>query len=461
MSFGFRKLSSEAWQKINYTADVCILVAACFISATHSGHLHWKVALVTTTMAVGAWALASRALRHYDVWNGRGFLGDVALTLVLVAAVALPVTALQLAPRVAMTMQLTRFFAVMLPAVFCVRLRATGMRLWDERAVEQVLIVGVGGLARLTDRQIKDSGKRREVIGYLRFDDERSYARLNAPVLGTVKELESVLCERVVNELYVASVATRHGPEVQEAIRVCERFGTPIAVPACGYRFARAKPACSDAIPDGYVHYLSVRNKPVQLALKRALDILASFTALVVLSPLLAITALAIKLTSPGPILFRQVRAGLHGRAFRMLKFRSMVDSAEALKPKLLGANDLSGPVFKIKRDPRVTLVGRFLRKYSIDELPQLLNVLRGEMSIVGPRPPLPSEVAQYKAWQRRRLSVRPGLTCLWQVSGRNEIAFEEWMLLDMRYIDHWTLAQDLGLILKTVPVVLTGRGAS
>jgi lipopolysaccharide/colanic/teichoic acid biosynthesis glycosyltransferase len=138
-----------------------------------------------------------------------------------------------------------------------------------------------------------------------------------------------------------------------------------------------------------------------------------------------------------------------------------MVQGAEALKAQLASKNEQSGPVFKMKRDPRITAVGRFIRKYSIDELPQLINILRGDMSIVGPRPPVPSEVAKYEAWQRRRLSVRPGLTCVWQVSGRNEISFEEWMLLDMRYIDHWSLAQDLQLIIKTVPVVLTGRGAS
>jgi len=144
-----------------------------------------------------------------------------------------------------------------------------------------------------------------------------------------------------------------------------------------------------------------------------------------------------------------------------MLKFRSMVVNAEELKAKLVAANEQAGPVFKMKRDPRITPIGRFIRKYSIDELPQLINVLRGEMSLVGPRPPIPAEVAKYEAWQRRRLSVRPGLTCVWQVSGRNEISFEEWMYLDMQYIDHWSLAQDFQLILKTVPVVLTGRGAS
>jgi lipopolysaccharide/colanic/teichoic acid biosynthesis glycosyltransferase len=137
------------------------------------------------------------------------------------------------------------------------------------------------------------------------------------------------------------------------------------------------------------------------------------------------------------------------------------VVNAEQLKDQLRALNEQSGPVFKIKNDPRITPIGRFIRKYSIDELPQLINVLRGDMSIVGPRPPVPKEVAQYEGWQRRRLSVRPGLTCIWQVSGRNQISFQEWMFLDMRYIDHWSLGEDMSLIWKTFPVVLTGRGAS
>ena len=151
----------------------------------------------------------------------------------------------------------------------------------------------------------------------------------------------------------------------------------------------------------------------------------------------------------------------MHGRRFNMLKFRSMVVNAEELKAKLMAKNEQTGPVFKMARDPRVTWIGRLIRKYSVDELPQLINILRGEMTIVGPRPPIPAEVDKYEAWQRRRLSVRPGLTCVWQVSGRNEIGFEEWMYLDMQYIDHFSLAQDFRLIFKTLPVVLFGRGAS
>jgi lipopolysaccharide/colanic/teichoic acid biosynthesis glycosyltransferase len=168
-----------------------------------------------------------------------------------------------------------------------------------------------------------------------------------------------------------------------------------------------------------------------------------------------------IKLTSRGPVFFRQTRVGLHGRTFNMLKFRSMVVNAESLKASLAAQNEQAGPVFKMRRDPRVTSIGRFIRKYSIDELPQLINVLRGDMSVVGPRPPVPDELSKYEAWQRRRLSVRPGLTCIWQVSGRNQISFEDWMLLDMQYIDHWSLARDFQLIFRTIPVVITGRGAS
>jgi lipopolysaccharide/colanic/teichoic acid biosynthesis glycosyltransferase len=151
----------------------------------------------------------------------------------------------------------------------------------------------------------------------------------------------------------------------------------------------------------------------------------------------------------------------MHGRTFNMLKFRSMVTDAEQLKATLASLNEQSGPVFKMRKDPRVTRVGRFIRRYSIDELPQLINVLRGDMSVVGPRPPVPDEVLKYEPWQRRRLSVRPGLTCIWQVSGRNQISFEQWMYLDMQYIDHWSLARDFHLIFRTVPVVISGRGAS
>jgi exopolysaccharide biosynthesis polyprenyl glycosylphosphotransferase len=197
------------------------------------------------------------------------------------------------------------------------------------------------------------------------------------------------------------------------------------------------------------------------MALRRMLDVVLAGLILSVFGPLFMIpTAILIKLTSRGPVLFKQTRCGLNGRQFVMYKFRSMVDNAEQLRVELEALNEMDGPVFKSSRDPRVTTVGRIIRRRSIDELPQLFNVLRGDMSLVGPRPPLPQEVARYQRWQRRRLSMKPGMTCLWQVSGRNEVSFDDWMKLDLTYIDNWSLMLDLKILLKTVPVVLIGRGA-
>ncbi|MDE5417446.1 sugar transferase [Labilibaculum sp. DW002] len=195
------------------------------------------------------------------------------------------------------------------------------------------------------------------------------------------------------------------------------------------------------------------------LKVKELLDFFFSFLIVVLISPVLLAISVAIKIEDGGPIFFRQRRVGLNGRIFYCLKFRTMVMNAEALRVKLESQNEQSGPVFKIKNDPRVTRVGRFLRKTSLDELPQFFNVLKGEMSIVGPRPPIPSEVQQYQRWQRRRLSMKPGITCIWQVSGRNNIPFEEWMKLDMLYIDTWSLKLDLILFISTIKVVFTGEG--
>jgi exopolysaccharide biosynthesis polyprenyl glycosylphosphotransferase len=228
--------------------------------------------------------------------------------------------------------------------------------------------------------------------------------------------------------------------------------GIPFALPAHPFRMDRARPEDSRTAADGYLHFVTHAPAPHQKAVKRLFDIISSATALALLSPLLLTVAVLIKLTSSGPIFFKQKRVGLHGKTFDMLKFRSMVVNAEELKAKLEALNEQTGPVFKMKNDPRITRIGRFIRKYSIDELPQLLNVLRGEMSVVGPRPPVPKEVEKYAAWQRRRLSVRPGLTCIWQVSGRNQISFEEWMYLDMQYIDNWTLLTDLRLRIPLRP---------
>ena len=195
--------------------------------------------------------------------------------------------------------------------------------------------------------------------------------------------------------------------------------------------------------------------------IKRTIDIVASFTGLILLSPLILIVSMLIKLESKGEVIFKQKRVGLNGKEFYMYKFRSMVINAEELKEQLESQNEMSGPMFKIKDDPRITKVGKFIRKTSIDELPQLINVIKGDMSLVGPRPSLPKEVEKFEQWMMERLEVKPGLTCIWQISGRNNIDFEDWMKLDIKYVRERSFKLDMKLILKTVLVLLGDKNAS
>jgi exopolysaccharide biosynthesis polyprenyl glycosylphosphotransferase len=454
-------MTKQTAQNLNLVGDSIILVAASAVATKEPGAWHWLVFLGMSAGSIFIWMLGGRILKHYDIWNGRGWAGDGVMTATMLAALLGIMAMLRLfVPAYAQGSQFDRFILVAVPCILWLRSTTSWLRR-REIPVRPILIIGTGPLGRHTGLEIRDRNNPCRVHGYLRFADEPIHDRLSAEVLGKADDLEEVLKKHVVAEVFIAGNGDSQRIEMQQCIRVLERFGIPFALPAAGFRFGRARPEHERAVADGYIHYLSVRHKPVQLAIKRLVDVAASSAALALLSPLMIVVAGLIKLTSRGPILFKQQRVGRHGRPFHMLKFRSMVVNAEELKAKLMALNEQAGPVFKMKRDPRITPVGRFIRKYSIDELPQLINVLRGEMSLVGPRPPVPSEVARYEAWQRRRLSVRPGLTCVWQVSGRNEISFEEWMYLDMQYIDHWSLGQDFQLILKTVPVVLTGRGAS
>ena len=195
--------------------------------------------------------------------------------------------------------------------------------------------------------------------------------------------------------------------------------------------------------------------------IKRIIDVIGALFGLIFLSPLLLLVAIAIKVSSPGPILYQWNVIGLGGKSMVSWKFRSMVENADELKDRLQGQNEMSGPVFKMKDDPRITMVGRFIRKYSIDELPQLFSVIKGDLSLVGPRPPGPHEWIHYLPWQRRKVSIRPGITCIWQIRGRNEVSdFEEWVKMDLEYIDNWSLWLDLKILFKTILVVITAKGA-
>ena len=278
-------------------------------------------------------------------------------------------------------------------------------------------------------------------------------------VLGSVSQLGQILDDNVIDEVIFA-VPRERLAHIEGAFRLCQEQGASARVCLDLFDVAGSQVALGqmDGLP--MLAFTRAPTDEVALLFKRAFDVISSVVAVLMLSPVFLATAIAVKLDSPGPVFFRQTRVGKNGRPFKMLKFRSMHVDAEARLESLRGLNEVSGPVFKMKHDPRITRVGCFIRRTSLDELPQFLNVLSGEMSIVGPRPPVPSEVRQYQRWQRRRLSVKPGITCTWQVSGRSNVSFDQWMKLDLEYIDTWSLWQDIQICFRTVPAVLLSRGA-
>lgn len=281
------------------------------------------------------------------------------------------------------------------------------------------------------------------------------------PILETLEHIRDYLISHSVDEVIVCLSVKQHFPRIHETFELCKDLGLVVRLmPDAADARALARLQVEEFEGEYVVTFF--REKLLwQLFLKRALDLTISATLLIVLSPVLLVTALLIKLTSPGPVFFVQRRVGMNKRTFNLLKFRSMVVDAEQRKQEVAALNEMDGPVFKIKNDPRVTPVGRVLRKTSLDEMPQLINVFLGHMSLVGPRPPLATEVEQYALFDRRRLSIRPGITCLWQVNGRNNIPFAQWMELDREYIDNWSIWLDLKILLRTIPVVLLGKGAS
>ena len=245
----------------------------------------------------------------------------------------------------------------------------------------------------------------------------------------------------------------------QALFSLCQTEGIETWLMPAYLRSALCPPALDEVEGIPLILFSTTQRSLWALAFKRLGDIIGSALLLVLLLPLLLLIALLIKLTAPGPVFYKQIRATLHGRTFPMFKFRTMVVGADKMLGELADKNESSGPTFKIKQDPRVTSIGRFLRRYSLDELPQLFNVLVGQMSLVGPRPPIPAEVEQYEPWQRRRLSMRSGCTCLWQVGGRNALSFEQWMALDLQYIDNWSIMLDIKILSKTLAAMVRGTG--
>jgi exopolysaccharide biosynthesis polyprenyl glycosylphosphotransferase len=367
-------------------------------------------------------------------------------------------------------LDLSRFFLVLFSAYAWVLLllfrlmagRVVGVIRREFAAPHYVMVVGTGVRAVRLARGLEQSSQ--YGIRLRGFLSESPTAPAEIQLRASYKvlpigDLHSILRQHVVDEVIFA-VGSESLAELEEVFLMCDEEGVRTRVAVDFFPHVNSTVSLDRFGETPLLTFSAAPYDEIRLLLKRITDIAIAAAGLVVLSPWMAAIAMLIRLTSPGPAIFRQVRCGLNGRLFLFYKFRSMVENAEDLKKELEHLN-VRETVFKIPGDPRLTGIGRFLRKFSIDEWPQLWNVLRGDMSLVGPRPAVPGEVEQYKRWQRRRLRMRPGLTCLWAISGRDNVDFETWMKMDMQYIDNWSLALDWKILLRTIPRVLSGRGAN
>jgi exopolysaccharide biosynthesis polyprenyl glycosylphosphotransferase len=327
-------------------------------------------------------------------------------------------------------------------------------------AKRHVVLVGSGPLTMRMYRQLQsDPLQKIVVLGFVDSQPHTAVADAGLTHLGVVEDLEEILMHCVVDDVFIGLPVKSRYEEILQSIVACGRVG--VRASYSGDLFGGS---ARNLHPNGLAApLLSLSHTPSAelLLVKRAMDVVGAVVLLVVLAPVMVAVALAVKLTSRGPVLFTRYRYGYMKRLFRMHKFRTMVADAEELHAELEVHNEASGPVFKIRRDPRVTRVGRFLRHTSLDELPQLWHVLTGHMSLVGPRPLATRDVSLFpEPWLMRRFSVRPGLTCLWQISGRSNLSFEQWIGLDLQYIDNWSLWLDLKILVRTLPAIVRGTGA-
>lgn len=324
--------------------------------------------------------------------------------------------------------------------------------------LKKILVIGTGKPALDFIKEIKIHPEwGYKILGILDWERKRLGQRyFNVTAISGLDSLPRIIKNSQIDGV-VFAVCKKFLSEIEPSISICEKMGVKTWVLADFFPLDK----CKNEREKPFISFHFAPRDSFFSMVKSSIDRLSALAGIILVSPILLLVSFLIKASSEGPIFFKQKRLGLNGKRFFMYKFRTMVKDAEKMKKLLKGQNQMDGPAFKIKDDPRVTFVGKFLRKFSMDELPQLFNVFLGDMSLVGPRPPLPEEVSQYELWQRRRLSVKPGITCLWQVNGRNNIDFENWMRLDLEYIDNWSLWLDSKILLKTIPAVFSGKGAS
>jgi exopolysaccharide biosynthesis polyprenyl glycosylphosphotransferase len=422
---------------------------------------------VKNVMLIGVlgycWVALFRSFGLYDVrritsWEEEMLRVTGACLLGALVALIFPVTSVSHAFRFGTTVI---FFVGV--TVNTLLVRRIGHMLTESAAtggIRNLVIVGSGPRAQRAYREMCLCDKPQ--YSCLGFVDSEPVPMNGTPIrmLGGIAELESLLVNEPVDEVLIALPIKSQYAGVQRALRICERIGVQATYLADVFDHGLARPRFEQAASLAVVT-LPMRADDSRLMVKRGIDILGASVAIVLLSPVLITTAVVVKLTSKGPVLFKQPRYGYNRRRFPMFKFRTMVKDAESRLKELEHLNEAAGPVFKIRKDPRLTTIGGFLRSTSIDELPQLFNVLLGHMSMVGPRPLPVRDVSRFsEATLMRRFSVLPGMTGLWQVSGRSSLDFADWIALDLKYIDNWSLLEDLRILLVTVPVVLRGRGA-
>jgi len=327
---------------------------------------------------------------------------------------------------------------------------------------KRVLLIGDGDKTRDFIEVVKNNiGWGLDIVGIVKTASENLTCETSGiKILGDYEDIERLLHTHIIDEIIVCVPIDQFG-QIQKIIECCEREGVQTRIYSDFFGKLLKKVRVDNAYGMSIVSLMTTTDDELKQYIKRLMDIAVSSVMLIVLTPLLLIIAILIKATSKGPIFFQWNVVGLNKKPFKSWKFRTMVLNADKMKPELLSRNEMNGPVFKIKNDPRVTKIGKWLRKFSLDELPQLWSVFKGDMSLVGPRPAGPQELARYESWHRRKLSIKPGITCLWQVQGRNKINdFDEWVRLDLEYIENWSLGLDLKILIRTALAVLKGTGS-
>jgi exopolysaccharide biosynthesis polyprenyl glycosylphosphotransferase len=484
-NFPMLREKSQLLLKIHKALDLGLVVAAFLLAyfikkyllpGEMSGLATWPNYYLILTLAVATQYIAFRTFSLYEPFRTQRF---GAIFGKIVKSVAFGILLLSFCLYLIHYQDISRLlifhFALLLvilltasKAVIYAALKYQRQRDFNTR---NVLIVGCRRMAvEMIKAILKNPGSGYRILGCLEMDGGEDAQPVGTKVyrevkiIGTLSDFRELLIRETVDEIVFAQILERI-ENITEMIQFAEELGINVRImpdfqiQRVMYRPETARVYMEQFVGMPTIALSSTPSREGELAVKSIIDYLGAGLGLLLLAPVMLLISVAIRLGSPGPVLFAQERCGLNGRRFMVYKFRTMYENAEAQLEELRARNEMRGPVFKMTNDPRITPIGKFLRKTSLDELPQLFNVLRGEMSLVGPRPPIPAEVEQYLPWQRRRLSMKPGLTCIWQVNGRNNIDFEHWMRLDLQYIDNWSLWLDLKLLLLTVKEVLACGG--